>query len=288
MKANPHRPHRPLQRRDGELRAVRRPLARFLEYRALGPIRQGEEGCVNEAQAIAKAQVQPLPADRLYRASDLSRLAFATTAELEPIDGMTGQSRALGAVEFGARIDKAGFNLFVIGGTGVGMREAVKAMLAEDATRRPGPPDWVYVNNFMKPDRPVAIELPSGRAAGFKDAMHKLIEDLKSAAPAAFQSEDYQARRGAIDERFQKKQFEAFTALREKAAKKSILLLRTPVGFAMAPAANGEVVPPDQFNAWPEDKRAETQVEIAVLEKDLERIVRQIPQWDKERRDEAR
>jgi len=107
---------------------------------------------------------------------------------------------------------------------------------------------------------------------GFKDAMHKLIEDLKSAAPAAFQSEDYQTRRGAIDETFQKKQFEAFTALREKAAKKSILLLRTPVGFAMAPAANGEVVPPDQFNAWPEEKRAETQAEIAALEKELERI----------------
>ena len=201
---------------------------------------------------------------------------------------MIGQARALEAVEFGTKIDKAGFNLFVIGGTGVGMRDAIKAMLAEEARTRPGPSDWVYVNNFAKPDRPIAIELPSGRAAGLKEVMHKLIEDLKSAAPAAFQSEDYQTRRGAIDEAFQKRQFEAFTALREKAAKKSILLLRTPVGFAMAPAANGEVVPPDQFNAWPEDKRAETQAEIAVLEKDLERIVRQIPQWDKQRRDAVR
>ena len=235
-----------------------------------------------------KSAVQPLSADQLYRACDLSRLAFVSTAELEPIDGVIGQTRALEAVEFGTKIDKAGFNLFVIGGTGVGMRDAVKAMLADGARTRPGPPDWVYVNNFIKPDRPVAIELPSGRAAGFKDAMHKLIEDLKSAAPAAFQSEDYQTRRGAIDEAFQKKQFEAFTALREKAAKKSILLLRTPVGFAMAPAANGEVVPPDQFNDWPEEKRAETQAEIAALEKELERIVRQIPQWDKQRRDEVR
>ena len=168
------------------------------------------------------------------------------------------------------------------------MREAVKAMLAEDAARRPSPPDWVYVNNFMKPDRPIAIELPSGRAAAFKDAMRKLIEDLKSAAPAAFQSEDYQTRRGAIDEAFQKKQFEAFTALRQKAARKSILLLRTPVGFAMAPSENGEVVPPDQFNAWPEEKRAEVQAEIAALEKELEHVVHQIPQWDKERREDVR
>ena len=235
-----------------------------------------------------ESAVQPLSADQLYRACDLSRLAFVSTAELEPIDGMIGQTRALEAVEFGTKIDKAGFNLFVIGGTGIGMRDAVKAMLAEEARTRPGPSDWVYVNNFAKPDRPIAIELPSGRAASFKEAMHKLIEDLKSAASAAFQSEDYQTRRGAIDEAFQKKQFEAFTALREKAAKKSILLLRTPVGFAMAPAANGEVVPLDQFNDWPEEKRAETQADIAALEKELERIVRQIPQWDKQRRDEVR
>ena len=50
--------------------------------------------------------------------------------------------------------------------------------------------------------------------------MRKLIEDLKIAAPAAFQSEDYQTRRSAIDEAFQKKQFEAFSALREKAGAK--------------------------------------------------------------------
>ena len=233
----------------------------------------------------AAARAVPLSPERLCRVCDLSRLAFATTEELEPIDGMIGQTRALEAVEFGSKIDKAGFNLSVIGGTGVGMREAVKAMLAKDAAKRPSPPDWVYVNNFAKPDRPIAIELPSGRATGFREAMRKLVEDLKSAAPA-FQSEDYQTRRSSIDEAFQKKQFEAFNDLRRKAAEKSIMLLRTPVGFALGPSENGEVVPPDEFNAWPDEKRAQVQAEISTLEKELERIVRQIPQWDKHRRDD--
>ena len=106
--------------------------------------------------------------------------------------------------------------------------------------------------------------------------------------PAAFQSEDYQTRRSAIDEAFQKKQFEAFNALWQKAADKSIPLLRTPVGFAMAPAADREVVPPDRFNAWPEDKRAAVRAEIAALEKELEHVVRQMPMWDKQRRDEVK
>ena len=47
-------------------------------------------------------------------------------------------------------------------------------------------------------------------------------------------------------------------------------------------------MPPDQFASWPEAKRREVQEIIKVLEKDLERIVHQIPQWEKERRDEIR
>jgi len=243
---------------------------------------------VSDETLAPGARVAPLPADRLYRACDLAGLSFSDTADLEPIDGMLGQSRALGAVEFAASVDKAGFNLVAIGGAGGGMREAVKALLAEDAAKRPSPPDWVYVNNFARPDRPVAIELPPGRAIGFQEAMRKLIEDLKTTAPAAFQSEDYQTRRSAIDEAFQKIQFEAFTALRHKAAERSILLLRTPVGFALAPSENGEVVPPDQFSGWPETRREAMQAEIAALEKELEHIVRQVPLWDKQRRDAVR
>ncbi len=243
---------------------------------------------MDEALVVAGPAARALPAAQLYRACDLTRLAFASTAELEPIDGLIGQARAFEAVGIGAKIDKKGFNLFVIGPNSVGMQEAVKTVLAEDARSRPSPPDWVYVNNFAKPDRPTAIELPSGRAPGFQEAMHKLIEDLKIAAPAAFQSEDYQTRRSAIDEAFQKKQFEAFSALREKAGEKAILLLRTPVGFALAPSKNGQVVPPDEFSAWPEDKRRQAQADIEALESDLEHIVRQIPQWDKQRRDDVR
>jgi predicted ATP-dependent protease len=243
---------------------------------------------VNEALTVAGSRAKALPTEQLYRRCDPSGLGFASTAELQPIDGLIGQARAFEAIGVGAKIDRKGFNLFVIGPNAVGMQEAVKTALAEDARTRPAPSDWVYVNNFAKPDRPTAIELPPGRAPGFQEAMRKLIDDLKIAAPAAFQSEAYQTRRSAIDEAFQKKQFEAFSALREKAGQKAILLLRTPVGFALAPSQNGQVVPPDEFNAWPEDKRRQAQADIEALETDLEHIVRQIPQWDKQRRDDVR
>jgi predicted ATP-dependent protease len=48
------------------------------------------------------------------------------------------------------------------------------------------------------------------------------------------------------------------------------------------------VVPPEEFHTWPESKRREMQAIIEDLEKDLEHIVHQLPQWEKQRRDELR
>ena len=229
-----------------------------------------------------------LPADRLYRPADLSALSFETTAEIEPIEGLVGQQRALDAISFATRIKKPGFNLFVIGPSGARMQQAVEAVLQEAGRKKARPADWVYVNNFAEPHKPIAIALPAGRALPFRDAMHALIDDLKTGLPALFESEDYQSRRGVIDQAFQAKQGEAFSALRDKAAGQGIAILRTPMGFALAPMREGQVVPPDEFNAWPEAKRHEVQQTIEVLEKDLEHVVHQIPQWEKERRDKVR
>jgi predicted ATP-dependent protease len=238
---------------------------------------------------LASAEALPaLPVEQLYRPADLSALSFQTTDELEPIDGLVGQQRALKALELGTRIRRPGFNLFVIGSHGARMQRAVESVLKGAPPSETGPVDWVYVNNFADARKPIAIRLPAGRAAAFRDAMHELVEDLKIALPAVFESEDYQTRRNAIDQAFQTKQGEAFAALRDKAAKQDIVILRTPMGLALAPAKDGQVVPPDEFNTWAEDKRHAVQEQIQLLEKDLEHIVLQIPQWEKSRRDEIR
>jgi predicted ATP-dependent protease len=248
-----------------------------------------EPSIVKPAVVASPAEApRPLSIERLYRKTDPSSLNFTTTAELEPVDGLVGQERALEAIRFGTGVDKAGFNLFVIGPNGARMQAAVKAILAEEASAKPRPFDWVYVNNFAEPDRPIAIELPGGRARGFQVAIHKLIDDLKTALPAVFQSEDYQTRREAIDGSFQKKQAEALSALRDKAAERDIAIVRTPLGFALAPGRNGQVIPPEEFGKWPDEKQERVRATIEVLEKDLEHIIHEIPQWETQRRDKIR
>jgi lon-related putative ATP-dependent protease len=230
----------------------------------------------------------PLPAARLTRRADLSSIAFATTDELAPIDLPLGQERALDAVRFGTRIEHAGFNLFVIGAPGSDMDRTVKAMLEAKAREEPVPPDWVYVHNFAAPQKPRAMRLPPGRGPQFRDAIRDLIKDLEVALPAAFESQDYQARRGAIDESFRRKQEEAFGALTREAAERSVAVVRTPFGFGIAPLRDGEVLKPELFNALPEEERARVQATMQEFEKRLEEILHSIPRWDKQRRDEIR
>lgn len=233
--------------------------------------------------------IEPLTPDRLYRHADLSALAFETTADLEPLDGTAGQARALDAIRFGTQIRAKGFNLCVIGAEGARMEHTVKALLAEAApsTRHP-PSDWIYVNNFSQPHRPMAIELPPGRASEVRDVLHALIEDLQAALPAAFESSEFQTRRNAIDEEAHQSQEKAFAALRDKANAQNVGILRTPMGFVLVPMRDGRVVPPGEVNSWPEEERSAAQAEIEKIAPELEETLRAMPRWEKQRRDEIR
>src|SRR3974377_1046277 len=85
---------------------------------------------------------------QLYRRADVSALNFRTTADLPPLDGLVGQQRALGALQFGTQIRKSGLNLFVIGSAGSRMQELVESMLKSSQWDRPAARARVYVKNF--------------------------------------------------------------------------------------------------------------------------------------------
>ncbi len=239
--------------------------------------------------AASKASaVAALAAEKLFRSADLSGLQFATTADLEPLPKLLGQERASEAIRFGTSVGTRGFNIFAVGASAAQIRPTIAAMLREAGALRPCPPDWVYLNNFAQPNRPRAISLPPGRAPEFEKAMRRLAADLKSALAAVFESEDYQRRRGAVESQFRGRNERAFQALGEAAEAKGTAILRTPTGFAVAPAQAGKVVPPEEFNAWPEERKRAAQAAIQEVEHSLEETLRAIPRLERERREAVR
>jgi lon-related putative ATP-dependent protease len=232
--------------------------------------------------------ITPLPPARLYRAADVGGLDFATTRDLQPLQAFAEQPRAHEAIRFGTEIAVRGFNIFAIGANGARIQASVQALLRSAAEQRPQPSDWVYVNNFAAPHRPVAIALPPARAPDLEKALNRLIDDLKVSLPAAFEGEDYQKRRSSIEQEIRGRSERAFTALRDKATGKNIAILRTPMGFAMAPMKDGQAVPPAEFNAWAPERQQEARAAIEELEKDLEETLRRLPRQEREQRDAVR
>jgi lon-related putative ATP-dependent protease len=230
----------------------------------------------------------PLEPAALCWRCDPHELPFQTTDQVEDLQGFLGQDRALDAVRFGIRMRQLGYNLYVLGPPGVGKRTIVGSFLELKSGAEPTPPDWCYVNNFANPQRPNAICLPPGRGAEFADDMEGLIEDLRTAIPAALEVEQHKTRIQELEQESKERQDVAFGELAKQATAQGIQIMRTPAGFALAPVRNGQVLSPDEFDKLSEPEKEQVQTAVAQLQQDLRTLIEKLPAWRKEVRDKIK
>lgn len=232
----------------------------------------------------------PLPVEvaKLRTRCDPKSLGFESTDELKPIDTLIGQDRAVEAIRFGADIDHPGYNMFALGSLGTGRHTAVHSYLETKAAEASAPDDWVYVHNFESAHHPRALRLPAGVAIPFSETMSELIDDLREAIPAIFQSDEYREKRNALDAEFEETQEKEFEELRAKAEAQDVAILRTPMGFALAPMHEGNVIKPEVFEVLPKEQKTSIETKMEVLQKELGSIMEHMPALVKHHRDNLR
>jgi lon-related putative ATP-dependent protease len=231
---------------------------------------------------------EKLAAALLCRRVDPAELPFELASEIEPAEGPIGQERAVEAIEFAVAMHKKGYNVYALGPAGTGKHTLIDGLLRRRAESEPTPPDWCYVNNFGDASAPRRLQLPPGRAIGLRESMRRLIEELRAALPAAFERDDYRARRDVLDQQFKQKSEAAFNELQQRAEREGITMLRTPMGLALAPVRAGKVLTPDQFESLPQPERERIQHDLEGVQGELEKIMRQVPQWEREHREALR
>lgn len=227
--------------------------------------------------------ILPLNPAQLYQACDPSQFSFRTTAELGDLTEIIGQTRAMDAVRFGSSIRQEGYNLFVMGAPGMGKRSLVQQFLKSKASQEAEPVDWCYLNNFDQPHQPKVLKLPSGKGEALRLSMEGLVEYLRTAIPAQFESEEYRSKVNAIHQAFNERQEKVISELGEEAEKQEIVLLRTPDGFALAPSRNHEVIPPEEYDKLPQAEKERILTAITGLQARLEKVLNHLPQWRRER-----
>lgn len=186
-----------------------------------------------------------LAPDQVFLRCDPDRFDFETTDELDGDLELVGQPRAAAALAFGVGIEDDGYNLFALGPSGTGKR--------------------TFIDGFLRED------------------MERLVAELASALPSAFEGEEYQARRNAIDEEYKERSSERLGTIHERAKERDVAMLQTPVGFMFAPIRDGEVLDADAFGALEEDEKKRVQADIEELQRHLQKVLRETPRWERER-----
>lgn len=225
----------------------------------------------------------PLAPSQLYKPCKLEQLKFDSTDELEDIDIMVGQERALEAIRFGIRINKKGYNIFAMAPSGTGKFTTIKQLAEHEALHRPVPSDWCYVNNFSQPAKPSAIQLAPGQGKVFQHDMAQLIDELSIAIPAAFDGDEYRSRAGEMEGESRQREITELNHLREEAESAHILLTETVTGYGFTPAdENGAAMTPEQFNKLDKEQQHKIQSTIFDLQERLQRLLKKFPIWRKE------
>ncbi|MDR3627887.1 MAG: AAA family ATPase [Ignavibacteriaceae bacterium] len=155
------------------------------------------------------------PEDLRWRCSP-DIFSFDSTTDLEPIEGILGQERALKALKIGVDLRSPGYNIFIAGLSGTGKATTVKKMLETINTECPPLHDYAFVNNFKDSDRPTLLTFPIGRAKVFKQDLSSTIDILKKRIPQTLESELFIDRRKKIISLYNEREQELMNSFEEK------------------------------------------------------------------------
>ncbi len=198
-------------------------------------------------------------------------LSFDTTEELKPLEGIIGQDRAEKALEFGLKIQKKGFNIFITGLSGTGRNSFANSITEKFAKDMPIPKDWLYVFNFKNPDGPKALSMKAGTGLAFKRKIENMIGQLKNQIPTAFSGAEYEKRRNDIVKKFQEKSQDLLKKLNTIAKDFGFLFKESEEGIITIPLKDERPMTQEEYAALSHDKledlrEASKQLSIESLE----------------------
>ena len=225
--------------------------------------------------------VKELDSAALRRVCDPAAFHFETTDDLEPLDRIIGQERAIEALKLGLGIQDAKnrYNIYVAGDPGTGKMSAVEHFLSRLSQDAPKPPDLCYAHNFDNPYSPSYLELPAGMGCQLHEDMKHLIGRLRREIPKVFESDEFKARSKKINERYAEKRTHLFEAMEAKSRELGFAIQRTPIGINTLPLREGgEPLSQEEYEALSEEERAAIrgrQSEVqTVIQENLQEIAR--------------
>ena len=217
-----------------------------------------------------------LTASELRYTCDPTVFTFKNTTEIEPLDEVIGQERAVHAIDFGLNMTSPGYNIFVTGIEGTGRTTIVRDITAKHAQSLPVPRDWCMVNNFQDEYRPKAMPVPSGSAVLFSKQMNRLIHMLKNELPKAFESSSFEEKSSQVQETFQTQEKALFQQLEHSAKEKKLVINKASSGYQTIPVQDGKPMTQEAFQALAEPEQEKLKADMQILQGELETTLKDV------------
>lgn len=223
--------------------------------------------------------------DELICRCKYDELDFETTQELAPLDGIIGQERAVSSMEFGLSIKRHGYNIFVTGLTGTGRSSYTRSIAKKIGAMEKTPDDWCYVYNFKNPDKPIAINLPTGMGYILVKDMNRLIKLLKMRIPKVFEGEEYEKQKNQIIQEFQEHSSEIMDDFNKYAKEQGFMLKRSEQGLLTIPIIEGKPIEEEDFINMEASNRKKIEEKSYIVQKCLMESMKQVKEMEKSTRD---
>ncbi len=230
-----------------------------------------------------------LTAQQAEPAIDFSRLEFSSTAELNALEEIVGQHRAVKALELGLGINDTGYNIYISGNSGMGRKALIQKMVSEKASSEPTPQDWIFVNNFGQEDRPLSISLEPGQGKKLKKEMEELLGRLRDEVPRAFRQEDFSKEKQRLSMEYENQSKNAFSKLEQLASEKNLIIQEMPDGrILMIPKKGDRPMSAEEFDSLSDSEKEQISKNQSELGQVVSSVINQQREISNRLRDEVR
>lgn len=220
-----------------------------------------------------------LPASALKLHVDLAEFVVHQDLPYSDLSPVLGQARAQSALAFGIAMPTFGYNVFVMGESGLGRLTLIANYLDALSKNLPTPPTYVYVDNFENVRQPRVLCLPPGYGLPFSKDIEQLIDTLLSNFPAAFESPAYQQKKNAIERQFNQAYDAALDNVEKQAQSQGIALLRENESVAFALIKKKKVLSNEQLSQLAPAERDKFYKQVEILEDCMSEALLELPQY---------
>ena len=206
---------------------------------------------------------------------------FKTTKEIEKLNGIIGQVRAVEALDFGIHIQNDGYNIYVSGESGTGRKSYSLSLIEKVAKNKKIHKDYVYVFNFLKPDEPIALSFSPGEGKIFKKDMEFFINRIIKEIPKSFSGSEYESRYQDIVMKFEQLSTAYIAELNLVAQDKGIKFVPSPKGLMSFPIKeDGSIYQEEEYKTLEPEKVEEIQENSKTLSKDFNEYMTKMKELD--------